>query len=409
MFEALERLPEHEMRARQAAVRRLLAATAPEAGGLLVFSRLAIYYLTGSWANGLLWLPLAGEAVLLCRKGRERAVLESPLPQEAILGFRSFGDIAPLCDKAGSPLSPVCAAEQAGLPWNLAQLLTSRLPGTTFVSGDAALAMGQASKSEWELAKMRLCGARHNTGLAELTPERIRPGMTEREITKVCFDAYFELGHQGHLRMGSYGEEIFLGHTSVGDSANYPSVFNGPVGLRGAHPALPFFGYAGTVWKKGQLLTIDNGFSLEGYSTDKTQVFFAGKASDIPETARRGHDLCVAVQQAVAERLKPGAIPSELYALSLSMAEEAGLSEGFMGLGGNQVRFLGHGIGLTIDGWPVLAKGFDMPLAAGMTLALEPKFGIPDMGMVGVENTFEVTEQGGKCLTGEDYAIICID
>jgi Xaa-Pro aminopeptidase len=406
-FEALERLPESEMLARQATVRQLLAETAPQAGGLLVFSRLAIYYLTGSWANGLLWLPLAGEPVLLCRKGRERAVLESPLA--AIISFRSFGDIAPLCEQAGSPLAPVCAAEQAGLPWNLANLLTARLPGTAFVSGDAALAMAQAYKSEWELAKMRLCGARHNEGLHARLPGRIKPGMTEREITGACFDVFYELGHQGQLRMGSYGEEIFLGHIAVGDSANYPSVFNGPVGLRGAHPALPFFGYAGTVWKKRQVLTIDNGFSLEGYSTDKTQIYFAGKASAIPDLARRGHDLCVAVQQAVAERLVPGAIPSELYALSLEMADKAGLSEGFMGLGENQVRFLGHGIGLTIDGWPVLAKGFDMPLRAGMTLALEPKFGIPDLGMVGVENTFEVTEQGGRCLTGQNYDILCID
>ena len=407
MFEALERLPESEMRARHETVRALLAKTVPEAGGLLVFSRLALYYLTGSWANGLLWLPLAGEPVLLCRKGRERAVLESPL--QTIRSFRSFGDIAPLCREAGSPLTATCAAEQAGLPWNLASLLTSRLPDTVFVAGDAALAMAQAYKSEWELAKMRLCGARHARGLAELVPQRIRPGMTEREIARQCWDAFFELGHQGQLRMGSYGEEIFLGHIAVGDSANYPSVFNGPVGLRGEHPALPFSGYAGTVWKKGQVLTIDNGFALEGYSTDKTQVYFAGKAAEVPDAARRGHDLCVAVQQAVAERLVPGALPSELYALALSMAEAAGLSEGFMGLGENQVRFLGHGIGLTIDGWPVLAKGFDAPLAAGMTLALEPKFGIREFGMVGVENTFEVTPAGGVCLTGRDYDIICLE
>ena len=64
---------------------------------------------------------------------------------------------------------------------------------------------------------------------------------------------------------------------------------------------------------------------------------------------------------------------------------------------------------LTIDGWPVLAKGFDTPLEAGMTLALEPKFGIAGVGMVGVENTFEVTENGGVCLTGDNYEIICLE
>ncbi|MEA4857061.1 Xaa-Pro peptidase family protein [Solidesulfovibrio sp.] len=406
MFEALERLPIEEMRDRQAKCRSALAATAPRAGGLLVFSRLAIYYLTGSWANGVLWLPLNGEAVLCCRKGRKRAELESPLTH--IVSFRSFGDLAGLCEQAGSPLAPVCAAEQSGLSWNLAELLAARLPGVSFGAGDAALAVAQARKSEWELAKIRLCGARHAKGLMELLPAAIAPGMSEREIARKCWDAFFDLGHQGMLRM-SGGDEIFLGHIAAGDSGNYPSVFNGPVGLRGEHPAIPFSGYAGTVWKKGGVLTIDNGFSLEGYATDKTQVYFAGKASEIPDAVKRGHDLCARVQQALAERLRPGAVPSELYALALSMAEAAGLTEGFMGLGATKVRFLGHGIGLTIDGWPVLAKGFDAPLTAGMTLALEPKYGIPGVGMVGVENTFEVTAAGGKCLTGDTYDIICVD
>jgi len=406
MFEALERLPEEEMTSRLAKCRAALAKVAPEAGGLLVFSRLAIYYLTGTWANGVLWLPVAGKPVLACRKGRERALLESPL--ETIVGFRSYGDLMPVCEKAGSPITPLCAAEQSGLSWNLAGLLSSRLPGVSFVPGDAALAMAQAQKSAWELAKIRLCGARHAEGLMERLPAVMRPGMSEREIACKCWDVFFDLGHQGQLRMTN-GDEIFLGHIAAGDSGNYPSVFNGPVGLRGEHPALPFSGYAGAIWKKGGVLTIDNGFTIEGYVTDKTQVYFAGKAADIPDSVRRGHDLCMRVQQAVAAALKPGAKPSELYALALSIVAQAGMDEGFMGLGENKVRFLGHGIGLAIDAWPVIAKGFDEPLEAGMTLALEPKFGIPDVGMVGVENTFEVTEQGGKCLTGDSYDIICVE
>ncbi|EFL53239.1 peptidase M24 [Solidesulfovibrio fructosivorans JJ]] len=406
MFEALERLPEEEMADRLAKCRAALAKVAPEAGGLLVFSRLAIYYLTGTWANGVLWLPASGKPVLACRKGKERALLESPL--QTIVGFRSYGDLMPLCEKAGSPITSICAAEQSGLSWNLAALLSSRLPGVSFVPGDAALAMAQAQKSAWELAKIRLCGARHAEGLMERLPAVIQPGMSEREITRKCWDVFFDLGHQGQLRMTN-GDEIFLGHIAAGDSGNYPSVFNGPVGLRGEHPALPFSGYAGAVWKKGGVLTIDNGFTIEGYVTDKTQVYFAGKASAIPDSVRRGHDLCMRVQQAVAKRLTPGAKPSELYALALSIVAEAGMDVGFMGLDGNKVRFLGHGIGLAIDAWPVIAKGFDEPLEAGMTLALEPKFGIPDIGMVGVENTFEVTEQGGKCLTGDRYDIICVE
>ena len=80
--------------------------------------------------------------------------------------------------------------------------------------------------------------------------------------------------------MENYGEEVFLGHISVGDSANYPSVFNGPVGLRGVHPAAPYMGSADVRWTRGKPLTIDNGFTLAGYMTDKTQVYWLGNKRD---------------------------------------------------------------------------------------------------------------------------------
>ena len=79
-----------------------------------------------------------------------------------------------------------------------------------------------------------------------------------------------------------------------------------------------------------------------------------------------------------------------------------------MALAGNKVSFVGHGIGLAIDEYPVLAKGFDFPLQEKMVLAVEPKIGIAGIGMVGVENTFEVTAQGGKSLTGQKYEIISV-
>ncbi|MHC1710642.1 MAG: M24 family metallopeptidase [Solidesulfovibrio sp.] len=255
---------------------------------------------------------MTGAPVLLCRKGRQRADLESPLADHRAVSL--LWRHPPLCaNRPAARLLRVCAAEQAGLPWNLANLLTARLPGISFVSGDAALAMAQAKKSEWELDKIAACAGRATPrGLWSQCPARLHPGMTEREISIAVLGRLFcDLGHQGQLRMGGYGEEIFLGHIAAGDSANYPSVFNGPVGLRGEHPALPFSGYAGTVWKKGQVLTIDNGFALEGYSTDKTQVYFAGKASSHAGRPPARATTCAwRVQQAVAERLRPGAIPA---------------------------------------------------------------------------------------------------
>jgi len=63
-------------------------------------------------------------------------------------------------------------------------------------------------------------------------------------------------------------------------------------------------------------------------------------------------------------------------------------------------------VGLTIDEMPVIAEGFDMPLCENMVIALEPKKGMPGAGMVGVEDTFLVTGDGGVCLTGGARGIV---
>ncbi len=59
-----------------------------------------------------------------------------------------------------------------------------------------------------------------------------------------------------------------------------------------------------------------------------------------------------------------------------------------------------------IDELPVIARGFTEPLQENMTFALEPKKGIPGVGMVGTENTFVVTPGGGRCLTGNHPGLL---
>ncbi len=79
-----------------------------------------------------------------------------------------------------------------------------------------------------------------------------------------------------------------------------------------------------------------------------------------------------------------------------------------MGFGDRRANFLGHGVGLQIDEFPVLAEGFDEPLDAGMVLALEPKKGVPGVGMVGIEDTFVVTPEGGRSITGDHPGLILV-
>jgi len=406
MFEALEKIPLNELELRWTRARKILGELSPQAGGLLVFSRPAVYYLSGTLGNGLFWLPLEGAPVLLLRRGLERAGLESAAPN--IFSFRSYSDVPGILKDAGSPLGKSVAAEMGGLSWSLANMLTQRLPEYEFISGDKVLALTRSVKTNWELVKMRLCGERHKISLAQILPRHIRPGMSEREISHKAWEVFFSQGHSGLMRMNTLGEEIFLGHVAAGDSGNYPSVFNGPVGLRGEHPAVPFMGYAGKIWQPGEPLACDIGFCLEGYITDKTQVYWGGPKSSIPERALSAHALCVDMHLWLAENARPGALPSELYTHCVDWAEREGFGEGFLALGKNKVFFVGHGIGMAVDEYPPLAKGFDAPLEEGMVLALEPKIGIPGLGMVGVEDTFEVTKTKARCLTADHFEMICV-
>jgi Xaa-Pro aminopeptidase len=51
-------------------------------------------------------------------------------------------------------------------------------------------------------------------------------------------------------------------------------------------------------------------------------------------------------------------------------------------------------VGLEMDEWPAIGRGADTILESRMLLSLEPKYSFPGEGVVGIENTFVVTEQG---------------
>lgn len=401
-----DNIPAQELASRWDKCRALLKRFIPQSQGILIFSRLNIYYFSGSFTSGVLWIPLEGAPILFSRRGIERAKIETPL--EHIYTFNSYRDLDTILKDLSLPLPKLVAAEMNGLSWALSRSLMKHLPNQHFVSADKIIGMTRAKKSEWELNILRQAGSRHGRCLTELLPQHLYEGISELEICHKISELFFSQGHLGILRMENYGEEVFLGHISVGESANYPSVFNGPVGLKGVHPSAPYMGSADVKWTKDKPLIIDNGFTLDGYMTDKTQVYWLDDKKYIPADALRAHEFCITLQNKIAQLLKPGTLPSEIWQQSLSEVEKSTWSGGFMGHGKNKVFFVGHGIGLAVDEYPVLAKGFDFPLEKGMTLAVEPKIGIPGFGMVGVENTFEVTTKGGKCLTGENYDIIVI-
>lgn len=65
----------------------------------------------------------------------------------------------------------------------------------------------------------------------------------------------------------------------------------------------------------------------------------------------------------------------------------------------NQVKFVGHGVGIEINEQPVLTARSKETFRSGMVIALEPKFVFPEVGAVGLENTFIIGENGAENIT----------
>ncbi len=406
VFTAVERLPLSECQTRIARCRRLLAGRHPEAQGLLLCSRVQIYYLTGTLGAGLVWLPLDGEPVLMLRKGCARARLESPLTH--ILPFRSYREVADLCRDAGSPLGTVIAVDKNAFSWTMADMIAKRLPGVRFVGGDDVMARARAVKTPWERFRMRECGRVHADIMDHLLPALMHPGMREDHIAAAYARLCLESDCDGMCRMNAHGEEMFYGYASCQDNGLYPTAYNGPLGCRGLHPATPFIGSRDVVWKERSLCAVDMGCQKRGYHTDRTQCYWSGPERTLPEPLARAHAVCVDIINQSLAKVRPGTTPAELWADAKQTADAAGVSLGFMGHGPDQVPFLGHGIGLMLDEWPALARTFDEPLEEGMAIALEPKVAVPGLGMTGVEHTYLVGADGPEPLTGTRTGIIFI-
>ncbi len=119
----------------------------------------------------------------------------------------------------------------------------------------------------------------------------------------------------------------------------------------------------------------------------------------LSDALQHAHAAMLAIQDEIKGQATPGVITGELYDLMIALADKKGYRDNFMGVGDRRIRFTGHGVGLELDEYPFIAKGQQLPLQAGMVIALEPKTIFPGVGVVGIENTHLVTDHGLEPLT----------
>lgn len=393
----IKRTPKNELQNRMEQFKIIMEKTYPEWDITVIFSKINQYYFTGTMQDGMLIIPRDDEPTFWVRRSYERALNESLFNN--IKPMNSYRDAAGNIDKNIETIY----LETEVVPIALYNRFQKYFPFKNYKSLDKVIATVRAVKSQYELSLMRKAGKIHEHVLEDIVPGILKDGMSEAELAADLFKVMINEGHHGITRFGMFDTEIILGQIGFGESSIYPSYFNGPGGNYGMSPSVPLIGSRDRKLKSGDLVFIDAGCGYDGYNTDKTMTYMFKKS--LPEYAIEIHIQCVEIQDEIVKMLKPGAIPSEIYNKIMNNLDTEFL-ENFMGYGNRRVNFLGHGIGLLIDEIPIIANGFNEPLKEGMVFAIEPKKGIKNIGMVGIENTFIVTPKGGECITGNNPGLI---
>lgn len=360
--------------------------------GALVVQAVDLFYFSGTAQNAHLYIPDKGEPVLMVRKSFSRAREESALKN--VLPLTSLKKMPQILSELGYRVEGALGLELDILPAAQYLFYGQIFSDIKFVDVSGIIRSIRQIKSPYELELLRTSGKNMDQVYREI-PGIIREGMTEIELAAKVECSARLTGHMGYIHMRAFNQSPFFGQLMSGETGAVPSAFDGPTGGPGVSPLQPQ-GASMKVIRKGEPILVDYVGIWNGYITDQTRIYSLGP---LPDKLSFAFETALNIQSAVINKIKPGINGSELHELALHMAEEAGLAEWFMGYGSDQARFLGHGVGLELDELPVFAKGLNTVLTAGMVFAIEPKFVFPGEGVVGIENTFALTENGVEKIT----------
>lgn len=366
--------------------------------GALIIHHTNLFYLSGTSQSAHLFVPRAGKPILMVRKSYERACKESPL--EEILDVKSLKTIPDLLKEKGYIIETL-GLELDVIPYNTWKFYNKIFSDSNLTDISDALKRIRTIKSEYEIGLLHgACGVLDQV-FADV-PAMLQEGMTEIELASQFEAGMRKRGYGGCSKMRAFNQDFFMGNVATGTSGAAPTYFDGPVGGCGLTPANNPHGAGWKTIGRNEVVYIDYTCVINGYTADGARMFVIG---DVSEQLRQAHAASLKIQAELVAMIKPGTICEDVYAMSAELAEAMGLQDHFMGIGSDRVRFIGHGVGLELDEYPIFAKGVKMPLAVGMTFALEPKFVFPE-GAIGTENTYVLRANGPQVLTHASEEII---
>jgi len=369
---------------------------------VIIVQNADLFYFTGSVQSGSLYVPVHGQPLYMVRKDAARARMESGLRE--VIPFNSMKDIPAILAAHGYPEPRRIGMELDVLPVNFFERYRRVYPHAVFCDATPLIRRVRMIKSHYEIHIMK-DAADQVDRVYRRAKEAIREGMTDIELAAELECCARKIGHQGPIRMRAFNGEMFIGHTFSGTDSAVPTYMDTPLGGMGPSPA---FGQ-GASFKPiapHEPIIVDFAGSVDGYIVDQTRIFAIG---GLPDRLRRAYDDMLLIQERMKELAVPGITWGRLYDECLALALEQGYADSFMGAGGSQVSFIGHGVGVEVDEYPFIARGFDdMVLETGMAFAFEPKVVFPGLGAIGIENTFYLSNDGLKQLTYSSEELVIL-
>ena len=376
----------------QLRIRRVQALLQREGiDALVIASNVNLLYTFGHIFSGLAVIPQQGEAQFFIR--RPQSLVQG---QEEVHAIRKIEQVAELMDT--TQLTSV-ALELDEQTYSDIQRQARLFPNAKVQNATTLLREARMVKSPLEIKQIRQ-GAERHVRTYSYIKDLYRPGMTDRDLQIEIEYRMRRGGSVGLFRCFGSAMEIFMGSLLTGDNAGAPSPYDFALGGAGSE-ALPL-GANGTPLRPGMAVMIDMAGNYGVYCSDMTRTYSIG---ELPEEAYRLHELSRRMHREIIQQAGPGTSCAGIYNDCLTAVKEAGAEPYFMGTE-LQAQFVGHGLGLQINELPVLMGRSKDTLQPGMVVAFEPKFVLPHIGAVGIENTYLVTETGIENLTTAPEEII---
>jgi Xaa-Pro dipeptidase len=355
--------------------------------GALLFHAVDICYFSGTAQDGLVYIPRDGEPVVMMKRSLERAVNESPLEVRPLKNMRN------LKSDLGIPAKAKVGLEMDVLPCSFYFKVDRALEDAKFVDVAEKIKHIRSVKSEFEVSLIKEAARILEAGFSSV-PDFLEEGMQEVDLICRIESVMRSMGHQGSLRFRRFNSIVPLGHVMSGAEAAFPSFLASPSGGRGTSLIFPQ-GAGFAKIKRNEPVFVDCVGIYNGYIADATRIFSLGKLEAELEDA---YQAACQIEEAVAGELSAGRAGRELFELSESEGARLGYQDFLGGTNGNKCGFVGHGVGLELDEYPVIGP-LDHTVQSNMAIAIEPKIIYPDKGVLGIEDTFLTTTNGAKSLT----------